>query len=420
MANTMRTGLCVFAALVLVVGAAPVAATGNGIETTQTCTFPVTETDDTGTTVTIESEPREVVALAPNTAQIMWEIGAEEKVTGMPVNSNTAFLDGSESRRDIVDANGRVVTEEVVDLQPDLALAANITSNDAIQKLRDAGVTVFKLPFATSIENVQNQVSLVGELVGACDGAESTVSTMNDRVRAAQEMAQTGASPRVLYFFFDFTTGTGTHIHDVIETAGGDNIAAGFEDGFFQLNDEIVVTGDPQWIVRPDSSPEPSGVPFEDTIAFQQDQRVVLNDNFISQPGPKILVPLARLTKTFNPQALPGDATGNGRDASDPNHDLRFEDVDGDGEFDLGDVRALDANRNGAVVQNNPDRFDFDGNGGVTRADVDELYLSLRAGDDGTMDLIDLTRVAEDFAGGVDVVDLQLLTEAATRFARAG
>ena len=76
------------------------------------CSFPTTATDATGTEVTVEGEPEEVVALGASTAQTLWEIGAREKVTGMPVDSTTASLAGSENRTGIYQADGFTVATD--------------------------------------------------------------------------------------------------------------------------------------------------------------------------------------------------------------------------------------------------------------------------------------------------------------------
>ena len=47
------------------------------------CEFPVSVTDATGEEITIEEEPESVVAMQPSDAQILWEIGAQERVAGL-------------------------------------------------------------------------------------------------------------------------------------------------------------------------------------------------------------------------------------------------------------------------------------------------------------------------------------------------
>ena len=54
--------------------------------------------------------------------------------------------------------------------------------------------------------------------------------------------------------------------------------------------------------------------------------------------------------------------------------DAVLEDVNGDGAFDAGDATALFANRDAALVQNNPAQFDFNGDGEVNVGDVQAAF----------------------------------------------
>jgi iron complex transport system substrate-binding protein len=53
------------------------------------CSFPVSVMDATGTEVTVDDAPEEIVTLDAASAQTCWEIGAEERITGTPVRSYT-------------------------------------------------------------------------------------------------------------------------------------------------------------------------------------------------------------------------------------------------------------------------------------------------------------------------------------------
>lgn len=59
---------------------------------------------------------------------------------------------------------------------------------------------------------------------------------------------------------------------------------------------------------------------------------------------------------------------------TDPDDDGLYEDVNGDGEFDITDVQALFATLDDETIQNNPDRFDFNQDGVVNVVDVQKLF----------------------------------------------
>lgn len=60
--------------------------------------------------------------------------------------------------------------------------------------------------------------------------------------------------------------------------------------------------------------------------------------------------------------------------AQDPDRDGTFEDVNGDGAFDIVDINAIFQNRNSDVVQNNSATFDFNGDGEFNIVDVNALF----------------------------------------------
>jgi len=60
--------------------------------------------------------------------------------------------------------------------------------------------------------------------------------------------------------------------------------------------------------------------------------------------------------------------------AQDPDGDGVYEDVNGDGSVDVLDVQTLFADRDGSVVQNSPDAFDFNGDGEFSLLDIQTLF----------------------------------------------
>lgn len=286
---------------VAVAGTATAATSG---AQTSDCTYPYSSTDVTGTNVTVTERPDRVAVLAPSDAQTMWDIGARDQVVAMPQTPATAYLENRSGRTDVTNDDGTTNAEAVVGSNPDLVLASNVTSADTVAQLRNAGLTVYHFSLVEDIEQIYAQTETTGRLTGNCEGADQTVSEMQTRVQAVSDAVADSDSPRVLYYFFGFTTGTGTHIHDVMETAGGQNIAAdaGIE-GYAPISNEVIADRDPQWIVQPSSAPRVSGSPFNETTALEEDQVVQLNANYISQPAPRVVIALERLAETLHPDA---------------------------------------------------------------------------------------------------------------------
>jgi iron complex transport system substrate-binding protein len=269
------------------------------------CSFPVTMTDTTGSEVTIDSEPQRIVALQPSDTQTLWAIGARETVVGAQLNQYTSYLNDTEGIPNVVNQDGSVNTERVVELNPDLVLAANVTDPATIEQLRGAGLTVYAGGSPSSIEGVYDTTARYGRLAGACAGANETVTVMRDRVTAVERAVEGAERPSTLYYFYEFTAGTGTFTADIIETAGADNIAANANiSGYQSISPEIVAASNPEWIIYPSGATIPAGQPWDGTTAVQRNQTVALNANYVQQPAPRLVIPLTRVARALHPDAM--------------------------------------------------------------------------------------------------------------------
>lgn len=300
----MRSRRVILTAILALSLIGPAVAAPASAQSSQSCSFPVTVTDATGTDVTLQEEPQRVVTLAPSAAQTMWEIGAREKVVG--ISKDASYLQGTETRTNISGAGEQYTDiEKVVGLNPDLVLAPSVVPNETVETLREAGATVVSFPQAETIENVYEKTRRIGRLAGECSAANTTVSSMNERISTARDAAEGRERPDVLYLFFGFTAGNETFINEIIEAAGGNNIAADANiTGYQQVNPEVVIREDPDWIVL--NSENPAGVDSDvlnRTTAVQRNQTVVVQIEHLNQAAPRIVRAVTKLTKRFHPDA---------------------------------------------------------------------------------------------------------------------
>lgn len=78
----------------------------------------------------------------------------------------------------------------------------------------------------------------------------------------------------------------------------------------------------------------------------------------------------ATLSASAGPPPVVGD-----QNPTDPDGDGVYEDINGDGEFDILDVQALFVNRDAATVTDNPQWYDFNDDGDVNIVDVQALFI---------------------------------------------
>ena len=277
------------------------------------CSFPRTHTDATGTAVTVSADPETVVTLNPSAAQTMYEIGAWDEVIG--VSTYADYLPGADAKTTVGTGTDDATVEQTLVLDPDLVLAPNTVPDSVVSRLRSAGLTVYKFEAAAGLADVVAKTRLTGDLVGACERADARADRMERELTAVEQAVADVDRPDVLYTFFGFTAGEGTFVHEVIETAGGNNVAAdpdganasGRTTGYFAISPEVVVASDPAWFVLNDDEYDRAAVPsgpggaYENTTAYREGNAVVLDANEISQPAPRLVGAILDLVEALHP-----------------------------------------------------------------------------------------------------------------------
>ena len=312
-----RTATVVGVVLLVLSAVAPAAGAASAVGAedggTLECEFPLTESDASGHEVTVDAEPERVVTLNPSAAQTMWEIGGREKVVG--ISQFGGYLEGADSREVVTSGFPSTVNvEQVISLEPDLVLAPNTINNDTVQQIRGAGIAVYRFELADSIDSIYNKTQLIGRLTGECAGAEETVTQMRDRVQTVEEAVAGEQKPSVYWGTeAGFTAGPNTFVGQIIERAGGQNIAAEANSSapYPQLSEEFIADQDPEFVVvsvypeqlgNESRSYIPQDSVIRNTTAWEEGNIVVVDTNHLSQPAPRIVEPMTQMAQAFHPE----------------------------------------------------------------------------------------------------------------------
>jgi iron complex transport system substrate-binding protein len=284
---------------------------------TQAPTEPAIETtlmvtDGLGRDVTLNGIPQRIVSLAPSNTEILFAIGAGDQVVGRDTLSN--FPEEVTKVADIGSTFDALNTELIVSLEPDFVLAAEINTPEQVKQLEDLGLAVYYLKNPTTLEEMYSNLELVAQLTGHQEEAAALIESLKARVAAVDEkIAPISSRPGVFYELDatdpakPFTAGKGTFITQLIDRAGGYNIASDL-DGYPQMSLEQVVAADPAFIilgdarygVTPESIAERPG--WENLSAVQNEKVLPFNDDLVSRPGPRLVDALEELAKLLRPE----------------------------------------------------------------------------------------------------------------------
>ncbi|MFB6283391.1 MAG: PGF-CTERM-anchored ABC transporter substrate-binding protein [Halobacteria archaeon] len=316
--------------------------------TDRECSFPVNRTDATRKQVSLSAQPKRIVTLNPSAAQILWDIGAKSSVVG--VSKYASYLDGAGSKTNVTASGDSYVSDEkVVSLKPDLVLAPNTMPNQTVESLRVKNLTVYRYRDAETLDDVENQTVLTGTLSGECRGAEEEVSRMRSELETVRSKVSDRGKPKVLYVFSGYTSGKNTFIDHVIESAGGRNAAAmaGIS-GYKKISKEEVIKQDPRWILRNTESSVPENRAYNNTYAVKHGNVVVVNDNYISEPAPRILQPIEKLARNLHPEQFGTEnLTSAPTEGVNDSGDVNIPGLSGDGNS----TENLETNRNTSVAE---------------------------------------------------------------------
>jgi len=272
--------------------------------------FPRTVTDDAGTEVTIEGQPERIVSLTPANTEIVLTMGAEGTLVG-----GTDSDDYPPEAVDLPDVvqGITVLTEQIIDLEPDLVLAGGngFTPPAEIQRLRDLGIPVVVL-YAATVDDVLADFTLVGEAIGsdeaAADMVEATITRITDVTSAVEGFEQPRTFYEIGYGPEIYGPAPDSFIEDMVTLAGGDPIVtddpAVFSIPLEQLIDQdpqVVVLGDAAYGTCPDSVAARAG--WDAITAVAEGNLPPVNDLIVTRPGPRIGEGLAELALAIHPDA---------------------------------------------------------------------------------------------------------------------
>ncbi len=262
--------------------------------------------------VALGKYPERIVSLTPSNTEIVYALGLESKLVGVDAVSD--YPEAAQSVEKVGDFNGPNL-EAVVALKPDLVLAGNKLQQDVIDKMKALGLTVAAVE-ATTYDDIFISIELVGKLTGAQDKAAQLVKDMKAKEKAVLDaVAKAGAGKRVYYAMTfgdigNWTGGPGSFPYTLIEMCGGKNITEGMPAAWIDLDQELLVSGDPDIVLlSSDMGGDPAAfstaAAYKNLSAVKNNKVYVITSNLCSRPGPRIVDGLREFAEYITGEQIP-------------------------------------------------------------------------------------------------------------------
>lgn len=269
-------------------------------------------TDQLGRVVKLEEIPQRIISLAPGNTEILFALGLADRVVGV-----TDHCDYPPEAQDKLSIGGFSTPniEEVLALAPDLVLAADIHKDEIIAQLEERGINVLAITPLT-LDEVLEAIALIGEVTGAEEEASQLVVDMQGRIDQITGLTASlleEERPGVFYFVWHdppMAAGAGTFQDDLIQKAGGINLAGGVDD-YATLSLEMILQVNPAVMIASTShgSGEDLTLQFieteprlRETDARQNNRIYEINGDIASRSGPRSVDALEQFARFIHPE----------------------------------------------------------------------------------------------------------------------
>ena len=274
---------------------------------------PIVIIDDLGEEIVLEEPAQAVISISPSLTEILFGIGAGESLIGR--DSNSTYPEAALGAQDLGGMWDGIPVEDILAMEPDLILAGEIYSADAIAELRNLGLAVYWQANPDDFEGLYDNIRDISVLTGTEDKAEDLIVSLTARVAEMDgKLAAVDTSPLVFYELDasepanPYTPGADTFISYVIGRAKGVNLGDSLEGEWVQVSSEELVAQDPDVIlladalygVTPESVGERAGW---GEITAVVDGEVYPFDPFIlSVPGPRLVDGFEQVAGILHPE----------------------------------------------------------------------------------------------------------------------
>ncbi len=250
----------------------------------------------TGTT----GPARRVVSVAPAMTEILFAVGAGDKVVGV-----TDLCDYPPEAKDCSKVGGfapnALGTELILIQKPDLLLTAGGFQSRIADAVAGHGVRVYG-PDPKSLADVAATVREVGRLTGCDAKAEQVAAGIDKAVSDARNKPKPATAPRVLVVVGTtplVCAGPLTFLGEMVDLAGGVNVLADVPGDYPPMNDEQILLRAPDVILLPDNMGAGTAEALAKRPGWDRLPAVKLGrvrtvpGDVVSRPGPRVVEGMA-------------------------------------------------------------------------------------------------------------------------------
>lgn len=265
----------------------------------------VAYTDDYQHTVQVPVNPTRIVSTSPAVTEIIFALHAENLLIG-----RTDYCVYPPEAKEVPSIGGisNLNVEKIVSLNPDLVISGSMIPQKSTLQLEQMGVPIVCVIEKQRFDGLYENIAKIGQLVGRTHEADSLVSLMKSQMQSlTRQLANSDTCRPGVYYVVgfgpsgNFTAGGNSFINDLIDMAGGRNIAADITGWSYSL--EALMQANPDYIIirREDSATFCRTNPYNRLDAVKQGRVIGLESGTIDLQVPRNLQAIRFISQRIRP-----------------------------------------------------------------------------------------------------------------------
>jgi iron complex transport system substrate-binding protein len=267
--------------------------------------------DDLGREVRFSHPPQRIVSLDPSVTEILFALGLNREVVGV-----TDYCDYPQEAKSKSKVGGYLDPniEAIALLEPDLVVTTLKSDTPRlIEQLENFGMGVFVLD-PQRIEDIFENISSLAKLTNREERGEQLVGALQERLHEVKRKVDgiyrpgvflgMGADPLI-------SVGPGSFANDLVEIAGGRNVASHSSSRYRKYALEEILLADPEVIIICSMIPNDPCLTqkrwwerWANISAVRNGRIYVVEANLITRPGPRIIEGLMEIAKAIHPEVF--------------------------------------------------------------------------------------------------------------------